>query len=338
MCKKMILLLIVLVAVVSFVESTNYQKSIGPLTVEFNSSKNLLVQVQTQSLPEAGLNKSMAILSDNSGHTVGYISAYNFSQINPVNDVGMDLMIDNIFEGFASPSAKQSIKIDNTSGRQAEGYSSGFGRIYRVAIYPYNKVYDTFYNQYAANSWVVYESLQDPADYNEIIASLHVGATGIKVDQSLAEPIAKSLTGSSQKVGRYDEEAQISDNASIRPVSGEWTALTKWGKLAFVVNNNSSSISSITLNFTNLECGGVTSSGNTSMTYRIGLPIKDGQFISENKYGDYYGASESEKEITIIQGRFDETGKHASGKWEKTLRDESCQCTWEAEPAAAQKI
>jgi hypothetical protein len=146
---------------------------------------------------------------------------------------------------------------------------------------------------------------------------------------------------------------------SALPISGEWAGLMEGGKIAFIVGDNSTNITRITLNYTNFSCGGVTSSGNSTTTFYIGLPISADQFTYRSEfrttprsygepsdlmsryitprigsesgsYGDSY-----EMEVTTIAGKFDANGKYASGTWVVERGGESCSRSWEAKPIVA---
>ena len=107
------------------------------------------------------------------------------------------------------------------------------------------------------------------------------------------------------------------------PKSGEWTALTEFGELSFTVNPDSTGIAKISLHFPGeFKCGGIQVSGGIVSVENPNLwPITDGQFTVDTSLS--LGK-------VVIDGKFDETGTHASGTWEINV----CSGTWESSPGS----
>ena len=108
----------------------------------------------------------------------------------------------------------------------------------------------------------------------------------------------------------------------VLPMSGEWNASVEFGELVFTVNNSSTGISEISYNFSSWSCGPITLTGKMSIGHVESLedwPITHGQFTIETDLG---GAS-YDVPMTIC-GKFDETGKHASGTWEAVSYGATC--------------
>ena len=111
--------------------------------------------------------------------------------------------------------------------------------------------------------------------------------------------------------------------APVPPKSGEWTAITGSWQFAFTftVSPDSTGIPEYSVNFRAFKCGGVQTSGGWSATVEPMLPITGGQFTIETVEYHTYGPDWD----IVIQGRFDETGRHASGTWEISAEGITCQ-------------
>lgn len=157
------------------VHATRYHESAGPWIVEFNSSQSFSVQKQQVNMEE-GISGWAVTLVDSAGHEVAGFALYDFKNLMLADDTSLDTIMDGFLKGaWQVPSSiKSSIQIDGTDGRQGEGYSSAYKRTARATAYSYESHYDSFYSQNATKNFVVYGSLQDVTDYNEITNSLHV--------------------------------------------------------------------------------------------------------------------------------------------------------------------
>ena len=109
-------------------------------------------------------------------------------------------------------------------------------------------------------------------------------------------------------------------STSAPPESGEWSASAEFGEFKFTVNPEATGISKILFNFSRFECGAVRiSSGQVSVESL--WPITGDQFTVNVNLGSY--------EI-VIGGRFDETGRCATGTWEIDSIGAICSGTWES--------
>ncbi len=114
------------------------------------------------------------------------------------------------------------------------------------------------------------------------------------------------------------------------PKPGEWAASTGSSEFVFTftVNPDRTGIPEYSIHFTEFKCEGVQTSGGYRTTVEPIRPITGGQFTIETEERGL-GAVRYTWDI-VIQGRFDETGTHASGTWEITGTD--CSGSWEASP------
>lgn len=110
--------------------------------------------------------------------------------------------------------------------------------------------------------------------------------------------------------------------APAPPKSGDWTTSTGFGELVFTVNLDSTGIAKISYHFTEFNCDGAEVSGGVAVENPSLWPITDGQFTADTYVRPWN---------IIIEGRFDETGTHASGTWEIT--GTTCSGTWESSRA-----
>ncbi|MBA7714236.1 hypothetical protein ES703_123253 [subsurface metagenome] len=118
------------------------------------------------------------------------------------------------------------------------------------------------------------------------------------------------------------------------PKPGEWTASTGCSEFTFTftVSPDSKGIPEYSIDFTELTCPGTnalytTTTGGWGATVEPMLPITGGQFSIETKEYFKYGPDWD----IVIQGKFDETGTHASGTWEISVEGTTCQAgTWES--------
>jgi hypothetical protein len=55
-----------------------------------------------------------------------------------------------------------------------EGYSSVYSRKWRGVAWAYKPTFDSFTNTNVSKHFINFDSLQDPAEFDRIVASLHV--------------------------------------------------------------------------------------------------------------------------------------------------------------------
>jgi len=301
--KNRILFLIVLMVLIPFVGAKNYQESAGSWTVEFNSSQSFSIQKQ-QLNAESG-SAWMVALDDSAGHEVAGVFLYDFQNlISTDNTTILDSLIDNLLAAWQVPSStKSSIWIDGTDGRQGEGYSSTYKRTARAAVYPYKSHYDSFYSQNATKNLVVYGSLQDVTEYNEIINSLHVmmhvaNATNIKVSPSPTEQIASSLTASSQTAGQtrgkyLDHSDTEKQSQESRPETGTFMKDTQrdgLGRITIINDNNKMDALAVLTDLTKKPLISVYIRGGESFNISN---IKDGSYDLYFKLGNQWNQDNS---------------------------------------------
>jgi len=108
--------------------------------------------------------------------------------------------------------------------------------------------------------------------------------------------------------------------------SGEWSAPTDFGQLGFTVNPEGTAITKFVLDFSEFECGPVTTSGDVTLEALDPTlwPIAGGRFSAEFDVGF------ESKDHWTIGGEFDEMGSYASGTWEVDQAGTICSGTWES--------
>lgn len=108
--------------------------------------------------------------------------------------------------------------------------------------------------------------------------------------------------------------------------SGEWSAPTDFGQLGFTVNPEGTAITKFVLDFSEFECGSVTTSGDVTLEALDPTlwPIAEGRFSAEFDVGF------ESKDHWTIGGEFDEMGSYASGTWGVDQAGTICSGTWES--------
>jgi len=143
-----------------------------------------------------------------------------------------------------------------------------------------------------------------------------------------AEEPAPTATTPTTEAEAPEAEAPTSTPAPPKP--GEWTASTGCSEFAFTftVNPDSTGIAEIYYRLTEFECRGVSSSAESTVECIQIIPITGGQFTIESlNVARPFG----ERWDLTVQGRFDETGRYASGTWEISAEGTTCQAgTWES--------
>jgi len=130
--------------------------------------------------------------------------------------------------------------------------------------------------------------------------------------------------------GGGEEEETAPTTTPALPKPGEWAASTGCSEFTFTftVSPDSTGIAEFYYCLTELECDGAWSSAESTVECIQIIPITGGQFAIE----DFTVARPfGERWSLTVQGRFDETGMHASGAWEISAEGTICQAgTWES--------
>jgi hypothetical protein len=107
-------------------------------------------------------------------------------------------------------------------------------------------------------------------------------------------------------------------------MSGDWSAPTDFGKLAFTVSPDGALVTTMYLKDDNLTCKGDTFTGETQSQNHIPpWTIEDGEFSVEISLG-----SGNDSWINIY-GTYDTAAKKFSGTWKMTVYGGNCEGTWE---------
>jgi len=126
------------------------------------------------------------------------------------------------------------------------------------------------------------------------------------------------------------EEELAPTTTPALPKPGEWAASTGCSEFTFTftVSPDSTGIAEFYYCLTELECDGAWSSAESTVECIQIIPITGSQFAIE----DFTVARPfGERWSLTVQGRFDETGTHASGTWEISAEGTICQAgTWES--------
>lgn len=108
------------------------------------------------------------------------------------------------------------------------------------------------------------------------------------------------------------------------PMSGDWSAQTDFGKIAFTVDPDGVGVTVIFVELRNWTCGNVTTTTGNLAIYDPPSSIDNGHFsgsvnLSDNSYID---------EIDI-SGTYDQTNDKFFGNWKHRAYETTCTGTWE---------
>jgi hypothetical protein len=172
---KRIVYIAFLALLIANVQAVGYKVPAGPWTVEFNSSQNLKTQIQYGEPDDSGISYWIIQLVDEIGHEVASITLFSSPILKEATNEFLDGQLDVGIKMLRVDSpTKTSIAIDGTQGRLAEGYASKYSRKWHEIVYPYKPFFDSFTNITMMRGWITFESLQDPAQFEEIVGSLHI--------------------------------------------------------------------------------------------------------------------------------------------------------------------
>jgi len=134
-----------------------------------------------------------------------------------------------------------------------------------------------------------------------------------------------------QRAVEEGEEVGPPEGTPLQPKPGEWiihsTGSSQFVLSGFTVNPDSMGITEVYYQFKEFECMGVQISGDVTSEREPMWPITGSQFTIDLVTRITYGPDWD----IIIEGRFDETGTHASGTWEISSAGTICQTgTWES--------
>lgn len=151
-------------------ESLNLSKGyffvVGPWKVEFNLSKKVF--------PKITGNQAIKLF-DVSDHLVAMIQLLSYGSPAKTDKVFLDQVLDTQVQAFSVTSpVKKSVVMDRTNGRMAEGYSSTESRKWQCVIYPVGAKYDAFIGANSTKNFVIFNSFQEPDQFQEILESIHV--------------------------------------------------------------------------------------------------------------------------------------------------------------------
>lgn len=176
---KAIFYLIFLSALVWPSYALSYKESVGPWTVEFNSFQNLSFEKEAGEPDSSGSSINAIYLADPQGHQLGWFAFFSYSTLMKASEENFDNILDSYTKSFKVTSpVKTTVEVDGTSGRMAEGYASDLSRKWRAVAWAYKPAFDSFTNTNMTKHYVAFNSLQDEADFKEIMTSVHSTLVG----------------------------------------------------------------------------------------------------------------------------------------------------------------
>jgi hypothetical protein len=146
--------------------SKGYYFVMGPWKVQFNSSQKLFPKIK---------GDDMINLLDADDHLVAWFGLLSYDTPTKTDKVFLDKVLDTQIQALSVTSpVKKSIIMDDTEGRMAEGYSSAYSRKWHGIIYPVGAKYDAFIGDNSTKYFVIFSSLQDTDQFQEVMDSAHV--------------------------------------------------------------------------------------------------------------------------------------------------------------------
>jgi hypothetical protein len=106
------------------------------------------------------------------------------------------------------------------------------------------------------------------------------------------------------------------------PMSGDWSARTDFGRLAFTVDPDGQNVTTVVVGLSNYTCGGTTIT--TEMQVLNVWSIADGQF------SDSIDLNPGHIEDLAISGSYAAASKKFSGTWDDDEYGTHCKGTWES--------
>jgi hypothetical protein len=123
------------------------------------------------------------------------------------------------------------------------------------------------------------------------------------------------------------QPADVGTPTGNSPMSGDWSASTDFGKLAFTVDPDGGLVTTMYLKEDNLSCNGETFTGETQSENHIPpWTITNGEFSVDISLG-----SGNDSWIDVY-GTYDSTANKFTGKWKMTVYGGNCEGTWETAP------
>jgi hypothetical protein len=172
---KLGLCILLLAMLIVSSEATILKDTAGPWTVEFNSSQSYNTRYEFQEPEQSGYSYWLLYLIDSAGHEVGWISFRSYSYPQKASKDFLDEMLNQRIKYFQVTSpTKTPATVDGTEARMGEGYSSVYSRKWRGVAWAYKPSFDSFTNTNTSKHFINFDSLQDPAEFDQIVSSIHV--------------------------------------------------------------------------------------------------------------------------------------------------------------------
>jgi hypothetical protein len=146
--------------------SKGYFFVVGPWKVEFNLSQKVFPKIKG--------NEAIKLFDAND-HLIAMVQLLSYGSPAKTDKVFLDTVLDTQVQAFSVTSpVKKSVVMDETNGRMAEGYSSSESHKWQCVIYPVGAKYDSFIGANSTKHFVIFNSFQEPDQFQEIMGSAHV--------------------------------------------------------------------------------------------------------------------------------------------------------------------
>jgi len=111
------------------------------------------------------------------------------------------------------------------------------------------------------------------------------------------------------------------------PASGDWSAKTDFGKIAFTIDPDGKTLVDIYVELHNWTCGGVTATTGIQATNDPPASVENGSFGMSVTLDPEDPGHHNEE--LYVSGTYDDANKKFSGKWEENAYGTICTGTWE---------
>lgn len=112
------------------------------------------------------------------------------------------------------------------------------------------------------------------------------------------------------------------------PMSGDWSATTDFGKIAFTIDPEGKTLVDIYVHMESWTCGGSTLTTGLVSRSELAPTLDGGSFTTAANLGD---AGEHNNEL-YVSGTYDAASNKFSGEWQQEAYGTTCTGTWETAP------
>jgi hypothetical protein len=123
--------------------------------------------------------------------------------------------------------------------------------------------------------------------------------------------------------------ADFGTPTGISSLSGDWSALTDFGKIAFTISPDGGTLVSLYVDMNNWTCGGVTLTTGILAYTDPPSSVDDGSFSMLVNLSSEAGRHYNEIDVS---GRYDSAANQFTGEWVQDSISATCSGTWQTAP------